>query len=449
MSVDGILLYRSHVSVSEVESSYQIFVGQASELDAKSLWHYDAIPGSYKHLESHMCICECSVPREDHTDDADQAEPKYSSPQNQEEIGAPSPDGSFSEDKGHSSSDHLESPSAEEDLSRQGNNLIAWTDDDVDATDYKNMPDYDPDQEESEYDSTPSPQPIATAPSARVGFSMTEVITQRYIKLMGIRNSSLGPKSRKRDSPHSCSLHLLSYFIQRSCLEHPIQLASGLTKYCNLSVSTPKRLLLLFIPGPLQTVDQPLYPIPTTTAISPKHSNFISHFERYPYLTSHDNYLKHTAYVLGPDSPGAKPHYLIVQEFSELESLRGHRMGAHWELKRKEAKHWWRKEDRGARGVKAGFYRLVQVGRIGPDTEVLDSQKCYRKGLTTSEIPRTADPFSKTCTTYQPSPHFAQSPHAISLFSFRSLPHLPLAATIPSHYHGGAEAMEIFSLSRH
>ena len=36
--------------------------------------------------------------------------------------------------------------------------IIAWTDDDVDATDYKNMPGYDPDQEESEYDSTPPPE---------------------------------------------------------------------------------------------------------------------------------------------------------------------------------------------------------------------------------------------------------------------------------------------------
>ena len=29
-----------------------------------------------------------------------------------------------------------------------------------------------------------------------------------------------------------------------------------------------------------------------------------------------------------------------------------------WELKRREAKHWWRKEERGAKGVKVGFSKL-------------------------------------------------------------------------------------------
>jgi len=47
-----------------------------------------------------------------------------------------------------------------------------------------------------------------------------------------------------------------------------------------------------------------------------------------------------------------------VQEFSELRRL-------HWELKRKEAKHWWRKKERGASGVRVGFFVLVDVEEIG------------------------------------------------------------------------------------
>ena len=101
-----------------------------------------------------------------------------------------------------------------------------------------------------------------------------------------------------------------------------------------------------------------------------RHKNFLSHYSRYPYLTSHDNFIKHTAYVLSSDDPGAPLQYLIVQEFSELErSPRGLKIGMNWELKRKEAKHWWRKDERGARGVKVGFFRLREGGSR-PDAEI-------------------------------------------------------------------------------
>ena len=46
-----------------------------------------------------------------------------------------------------------------------------------------------------------------------------------------------------------------------------------------------------------------------------------------------------------------------MQELSEMERRAGRTMGVDWERKRKKAKHWWRKEQRGARGVKAGFLK--------------------------------------------------------------------------------------------
>jgi len=47
-----------------------------------------------------------------------------------------------------------------------------------------------------------------------------------------------------------------------------------------------------------------------------------------------------------------------VQELSELRRL-------HWESKRKEAKHWWRKKGREASGVKVGSFELADVEEIG------------------------------------------------------------------------------------
>jgi hypothetical protein len=47
-----------------------------------------------------------------------------------------------------------------------------------------------------------------------------------------------------------------------------------------------------------------------------------------------------------------------MQEFSELRRLE-------WDLKRKEAKHWWRTKERGAVGVKVGFFELADIEEIG------------------------------------------------------------------------------------
>lgn len=35
-----------------------------------------------------------------------------------------------------------------------------------------------------------------------------------------------------------------------------------------------------------------------------------------------------------------------------------------WELKRVEAKAWWRKETRGGKGVRVGFYELLEKVEI-------------------------------------------------------------------------------------
>ena len=61
--------------------------------------------------------------------------------------------------------------------------IISWTDDDVDATDYKNMPDYDPNQEESEYDSTPPPETEIVPSQTLSDPSADTSLVKQYVRI--------------------------------------------------------------------------------------------------------------------------------------------------------------------------------------------------------------------------------------------------------------------------
>ena len=124
-----------------------------------------------------------------------------------------------------------------------------------------------------------------------------------------------------------------------------------------------KYLLLFFITGPLASPTSSPASSLGSAALSIQ-DNFLSHLMRYPYLTSHDNYVRHTGYVLQSAGRNVPSQYLVVQEFSKLERRGNTKVCMNWELKRKEAKHWWRKEQRGASSVKVGFYKLA-------DTEII------------------------------------------------------------------------------
>ena len=53
-------------------------------------------------------------------------------------------------------------------------------------------------------------------------------------------------------------------------------------------------------------------------------------------------------------------------------------MGLDWNLKLKEAKYWWCKEARGAKGVTVGFFRLDKSFDISEDQGVGRSQSFER-----------------------------------------------------------------------
>lgn len=81
--------------------------------------------------------------------------------------------------------------------------IISWTDDDVDATDYKNMPDYDPNQEESEYDSTPPPETELEASQILGGPSGDTTLVKRYVRIY-----SSAPTSSVEEVSGRATLHL-------------------------------------------------------------------------------------------------------------------------------------------------------------------------------------------------------------------------------------------------
>ena len=76
----------------------------------------------------------------------------------------------------------------EDDLPQgNGKNLLTWSDDDVDATDYKNMEYCGPWQEEDNYESTPEPE--ATAETLEDLSMGDKSHIRRYVMLHSEQNS--------------------------------------------------------------------------------------------------------------------------------------------------------------------------------------------------------------------------------------------------------------------
>ena len=198
--VDGLLLCRSSALVANVKSLFNQYLDNASELEMGCIRHYDAIAGSNKGLEPHICLCRCLVRGESHKTIEDPGDPGYFSRHDAEAMRRNSDLPSTCLDKRSSATPEDVPGPQEMQHNERKNNLISWTDDDVDATDYKNMPDYDSDQEESEYDSTPEPESIPGLSSAEPGFTMAPpepLRVQQYIKLQSKQESPVASESGK------------------------------------------------------------------------------------------------------------------------------------------------------------------------------------------------------------------------------------------------------------
>lgn len=213
----NLLLYLSRRElVSGASTTYINYVRDALALGARHTYHYNAIPNAFKGIEPHLALCSFAVTEDGPSQPSDftraesppqsplssQEYPGNAKPQPSPSISAldakspPSP--SFSASEGNLPNDDPPQESGDE-------TLISWTDDDVDATDYKNMPDYDPDQEESVYDSTPNPETESIAsPTKERSFDDTSYI-RRYFKLDSEDTSSAGEVSGEETSIYHSS----------------------------------------------------------------------------------------------------------------------------------------------------------------------------------------------------------------------------------------------------
>ncbi len=191
------LLYQSPELASD-SNVYIDYTCEASALGAKRTYHYHAKPNASKGIEPHIALLDSAV--SENSQSGKTARPpgitvgtsqsvSILNPPSTERTGKSKPPSSLSERIQDAKSRPPRLPRAMEDDLPQGDgkNMLAWSDDDVDATDLKNMPDYDSWQEESNYESTPEPE--ATAEPLEDLSIKDKSRIRRYVMLHSKQNS--------------------------------------------------------------------------------------------------------------------------------------------------------------------------------------------------------------------------------------------------------------------
>lgn len=337
MPVINLIIYFSGELVHDDPPTYITNIRDAQSLGAKRIYHYQAIRNASKNVEPHFVLCSFAVSEDARSLSRDLAgaeslppapraitctgqpgsSSSLSSPEESRDVkpqsstSALAPDANLRRSLSISALErHLPChPRLMDDDLPQGSaeekNLVLWTDDDIDATDFKNMPDYDPNQEESVYDSTPNLETESALPM-KVSFFEDISYVRRYVELPSGETSSIGDFSGKGNSclpmitcgPLYCGRSLRP-FLTRSARTGERAISRKLTYHRIITIDVANYLLLLFIPGPLAApTSSPASSLGSTA--SSIHDHFLSHLSRYPYLTSHDNYFRHTGYVLQP-----------------------------------------------------------------------------------------------------------------------------------------------------
>lgn len=216
-------LYRSPELVSNTSSTYVDYILNAAANGFERVYHYNAIPNGVKGIESHIALCS-SAGSED-------APLKLGNQSSSAAVASPSPEATkntnysdgtsglpVTTNKGDTkpqsrpspiTTDHnpqsLSSTSTPQRRSSpskiplgRAEDMISWIDDDLDATDYKNLMYYDPNQDENNYDSTTDSDTEATASPPKKGSRVPSGYIQNYINLSDEKtNSSVSEVSGK------------------------------------------------------------------------------------------------------------------------------------------------------------------------------------------------------------------------------------------------------------
>lgn len=352
MTFQKLVLFRGHGQFKDAASKYNDYVSDAISQSATGIYIYQAIPDGVKGIEDYLVLCSITAPVESYPD--------------------PSSSSEYSRDV--KPAHPAESPPPTE-INGVPTFLSPW--DSLDDVDYKNTPDYDPNQEESVYDSTPEPEESnLEATSTKHRTVQEPSYVESYVKLGSVppdsTDDNIGDSKLGKAAPfYKLAIAMIPCDMSDRKLFQDVneRFVFRMLAFADaFSTALANYLLLLFIPAPLELIDPSDAPSSRPTTWS-RHDNFIAHFMRYPYLTSHDSYVRHTGYFLESADENVPSQYLVVEEFSDLEPLlpwRKTRFKLNYEQKRIEAKHWWRKEGRGASGVKAGFYKLADLKYPAP-----------------------------------------------------------------------------------
>jgi hypothetical protein len=188
------LLHYQWLEMASAPSLYNDYIRKASNLGAKRIYHYHAMPSASKGIEPHIAFLEF-VLSENRQSEEPPSSPTITvrsiqsvstlNPSFTEQIGDSKPPLSFlSTIQGVG-----RRPLSPDDEIPEGNgkDLIPWSDDNVDATDFKNMEDYDPWQEDDKYESTPESK---TTEELLENLSLEDKsCIRRYIMLHRVSNS--------------------------------------------------------------------------------------------------------------------------------------------------------------------------------------------------------------------------------------------------------------------
>lgn len=169
MHTNRLMLFRGHGPVEAAASRYTAFIRNATGLGAKQISIYQAITDGVKGLEDYLVLSCVTTPEVICTN------PLSASGQSIDVkaplTDTPSPSSTTSEPSDHTQVEDTGMPA------------WVWGTNDVDGTDYKNMPDYDPNQEESVYESTPEPETEGLYVAREDGSMNAPSYIENYIKL--------------------------------------------------------------------------------------------------------------------------------------------------------------------------------------------------------------------------------------------------------------------------
>lgn len=177
MPTVNLLLQQGRHPTSDASSTLDIVRGAIAR-GAKRIDYYKALPNGLKGLEPHLALCSFKSLNDTRSTTEALALQAITgqisiAPKGSQEAKRPiSPSANTPGVKRPAlPNDSPERAPTDADLPQANASemdIITWTDDDIDSTDFKNMPDYDPDQDESVYESTPEPEVAAVRNSSQV-----------------------------------------------------------------------------------------------------------------------------------------------------------------------------------------------------------------------------------------------------------------------------------------